>query len=82
MKSRWWAYTLVHRAIKAGDLKRPNTCELCGISKIRIVAHHWNGHQNPYDVWWVCDYCNLKLQGPEYHNGSITKAQARALVRG
>jgi len=81
MSNRSSAYVAVHFAIKSGILLKPDECELCSNDKsIRIVAHHWNGHDNPLDVWFICDGCNQKLIGPEFHNGSITKEQARIIV--
>jgi len=40
-----------------------------------LVGHHWNGHDNPLDVWWVCYLCNRKLMNR--HDGSLSKEQAR-----
>jgi hypothetical protein len=89
------AVMLVYQAIKDGVLIRPATCELCGnspepqiiapperhpYSRSRIIAHHWNGHNHPLDVWWVCCDCDLNLRGSEFHNGTITKEQARGLI--
>lgn len=83
------AITLVGKAVKAGLLVRPDTCELCGDSpkgfaqpgsKCLIHGHHWNGYGNALDVWWVCQSCNFKLAGEVFHCGIISKEQARAIV--
>lgn len=92
-QARMKAYGLLHRAIDHGKLSRPDTCELCNTNvsqprpgngfiytSTKTFAHHWNGYDNPLDIWWVCASCNSKLRGPQYHNGSVTKAQARAIT--
>lgn len=77
----------VRKALKNGSLIKPKFCELCGRSesishkgKSNIVAHHWNGYENALDVWFICHPCNMKLRGEEFHEGKITKDQARLLV--
>lgn len=84
------ASTLVKQAITAGQLIRPDTCELCG--KItdpstgqpnrQIVAHHYAGYEgdNALRTWWICQSCNCILQGRKYHNGSVSKEEARVIV--
>jgi len=74
------AHVQVSQAVKAGKLTRPDTCELCSNTKGRIVAHHWNGHQEPLDIWWVCNSCNIKLQGDTFHSGTVTRDEARKHV--
>ncbi len=55
---------IARKAIKDGFLERKEECEVCG--KIgKTHAHHWNGYQNPLDVWFVCPACNRLLP----HNG-------------
>jgi hypothetical protein len=80
-----------NKAIDCGLLIRPNHCELCGrhaqdrlkpttskAGKSIIVAHHWNGYDNPLDVWFICPSCNGKLKGR--HDGSLTREEARKFV--
>lgn len=92
------AHNVVNRAIKKGELTRPDTCELCGTSPAArsevvstkgrtftpsgIFGHHWRGYEGDAtaDVWWLCHDCNLVLSGPEFHNGSISKEEARAYI--
>ena len=83
----------VAQAIKEGVLVRPTTCELCGCTKeqwesrhwiraigrrFQIMAHHWNGYDNPLDIWWICQKCNTLL--PHKHDGSLTVEEARKIV--
>lgn len=84
------AYNKVFTAINQGVLIRPDTCELCGdkptpttykkggkiVTRPSIEAHHWNGHQHPLDVWFVCRECNKLLRGDKFHNGTVSKEQA------
>lgn len=81
------AIRLLGEALGRSELSRPDTCELCGnapskenAQRSRIVAHHWNGYDNPLDIWWICRRCNTLLMGPEFHNGSVSKEQARAYI--
>jgi len=70
------AYRLVYRETQKGKLIRPADCELCGCGG-RICAHHWNGYEHPFDIWWVCRRCNAFL---DHHDGTQTKADARAFI--
>lgn len=80
------SHSIVAKAVKSGELKRLDTCEICGKHKSEfrtphtkiIVAHHWKGHDHPLDVWWVCVRCNMMLRG--CHDGDVTKAQARQVI--
>lgn len=73
----------VELAIKAGKLTRPDECEICkrkpkGNGKVPpIVAHHWNGYNNPLDIWWICRSCNRFLL---VHDGSMNRKQARDYI--
>jgi hypothetical protein len=71
------AHNEVYKAVKSGHLTRLDTCELCGV-KARTVAHHYNGYNNPLDVWYICYSCNSSLCG--YHDGSLTREQAREVI--
>jgi len=68
------AYAMVHRATSDGRLGKETTCELCGIDcdHHRIEAHHHNGHDDPLNVWWLCDQCNARLIGDTWHSGAYT----------
>ena len=80
----------VRIALSHGDLTRPDRCELCGLSasayhhhsghKTEIVGHHHLGYEPEHHlaVWFVCRSCNTLLSGK--HDGSLSKAEAHALV--
>lgn len=86
---------LLNKALRIGQLVRPETCELCDATpgpkpyhyggeirfKVSIQAHHWLGYDYPTDVWWSCQLCNSRLKGRENHAGTITKEQAREIVK-
>ena len=63
----------INQAIKNGTRTRLDKCELCN-KKENTVAHHYLGYDRPFDVWWICRECNANLP---YHNGEITKEQAK-----
>lgn len=48
----------------------------------KIVFHHWRGYEGDaaLDVWGICQHCNSILRGPRFHNGTVTKEQARQFV--
>ncbi len=48
------------RAIKSGELEKPDTCSMCGVSGVKIEAHH-RDYSNPLDVDWVCKSCHWKI---------------------
>ena len=87
------AMRLVSEAIKNGELTRPEVCELCGDTPLKvintvsartirsgIVAHHHAGYDKPLDVWWICRKCSQKLRGEKYHSGKVTKGKAITIV--
>jgi len=79
VKQQTRAKYVIGKAIKAGDLIYPQQCELCGKNG-KMVAHHWNGHANIFDIWFLCTSCNLSLHGREFHLGQVTKAEARSII--
>lgn len=76
------AISLYNKALRSGEIERRSDCELCGNSRCEIVGHHWRGYDYPLDTLQICKRCNYILQGPEYHNGTVTKEQSRAVVLG
>ena len=66
----------LNQAVKTGAIKKTNACQVCDAPG-RTVAHHWNGHNHPFDVWWVCFRCNANLK---YHDGSVTLEMAREII--
>lgn len=87
IKRQLKAQNAVSKAIREGVLVRPDTCELCGsipglAAHAQIVAHHWQGYEGDaaIDIMWICASCNVILRGPQYHNGTVSKEEARAIV--
>lgn len=70
------AYKVVEAAIKAGAIKKPDRCQICGkIPTKRIEAHH-DDYEKPLDVVWCCTLCHDRLDqdrrrrlGLPYHSG-------------
>src|SRR5688572_20301753 len=67
------SHQIVAALKKLGMVKPPedSICQTCG-DKRKLVAHHWNGNENPTDLWFVCYSCNKILP-----NGGLTLEQAR-----
>lgn len=87
------AHARANQAVKNGEIQRKDCCELCGVTKKElesrrhpkssprpvVVMHHWNGHNNPLDVWHICIRCNGILNGR--HSGKVTKAEMKAFIK-
>lgn len=73
------AYSVVADHFRRGEISKPDACELC-LSVKTLYGHHWNGYDNPLDLWWICGRCNRILSGESWHNGSATFEQAKAFV--
>lgn len=50
------AQTMCFRAVQAGLLERPATCEKCG-NEDDIQAHHYD-YSRPLEVEWLCRKCH------------------------
>lgn len=70
------ALNRVSQAIQSETLTRGVSCQICD-SDNNIVAHHWKGYEFPYDVWWICNRCNVLLP---FHDGVLTLDEARIYV--
>ncbi len=68
----------VNQAVNNGNMVRADRCEVCG-KKTKTHGHHWNGHENWFDVWWVCQRCNNALK---IHDGSLSLEDARKIIVG
>ena len=58
------AHNAVIRAVKRGDIIRPDKCQRCettndGSSRRRIQAHH-DDYSKPLDVMWLCPACHAQ----------------------
>lgn len=53
---------LLNRAVRRGDIHKPDRCEDCG--KVGYLhAHHHNGYEAPYDIVWLCPSCHHAAHG-------------------
>jgi hypothetical protein len=57
------AYNAVYRALKAGRLERPDTCEIAGCRE-RPEAHH-DDYSKPLDVRWLCRQHHAAVHYPK-----------------
>ena len=83
MRNRSSAMKFVERAIKNGEMVRPEQCEVCTSIPAKhvahaIVAHHWRGYDFPLSIWWVCRSCNRFLA--HKHDGSLNMQEAKKYV--
>lgn len=77
------ALSIVRTAVANGTLNRAGQCEICTKKPIdhktrSIVAHHFNGYDDPLNVWWVCRSCNGLL---DRHDGSLNLEQAKRYIK-
>ncbi len=57
VKRRRYVRTIVSKAIRNGDLVRPEKCNQCGINSKQIQSHH-RDYGKPLDVMWLCTNCH------------------------
>lgn len=50
------AHVAVRRALKRGDLTRPNKCSRCG--NVGDIEGHHRDYDKPLDVEWLCIPCH------------------------
>lgn len=53
------ARVLVYKAVKRGELCKPNKCEKC-FKKMELFGHHFD-YLKPLDVIWLCRNCHVEL---------------------
>jgi hypothetical protein len=62
-KSR--ATRLYRRALRKGELMRPDTCSRCGKAAVgnELHGHHHNGYDDEHalDVVWLCRSCHRRM---------------------
>lgn len=52
------AHRKVNKALRTGDLVRPDVCNRCG-QEARLDAHH-EDYSRPLDVEWLCRTCHRR----------------------
>jgi|SRR5690625_1042275 len=70
---RYKIYGKVHRAVRGGQLERPEHCEDCGEAADRLEAHH-HDYSRPLDVKWLCPLCH----GKRHRTVRISRSQLDA----
>jgi len=58
------AWKAVKDALRDGRLRRPSSCEECGLVTRRLQAHHGHGYLRPnwLKVSWLCRTCHDKVE--------------------
>ena len=76
------AHLRVLRAVRCGQLVRPDTCQKCGktpkadsAGRAGIHGHHHRGYENPLDVEWICARCH-RLE-PDHTRRGETHGRAK-----
>lgn len=64
------AHVAVNRALRTGDLVRPDTCEACG-AQGPIESHHHRGYSIDrwLDVLWLCRTCHADADRAQRDEG-------------
>ena len=75
LRKRARAHAAVYKAVKRGDLQRPDSCPVCGSSERRIEGHH-KDYSKPLEVDWVCSQCHADIHRDQQTSGS-TQIQKR-----
>lgn len=70
IKQHTRARTILHNAIKAGLVVKPERCQECD-SEAPIEAHH-DDYSKPLEVRWLCNACHY---GPTSTHGEAWKAR-------
>ena len=67
------AQSAIQYEVKRGAVIKPTECQVCN-TKRKLLAHHWNGYNNPLDAWWICHPCHKLFPN---HDGSVSLEQAK-----
>lgn len=73
-----WAHSVVHRAIKRGELVRPTSCSACGCDGF-IEAAHYN-YSEPLRIRWLCRACHRKWDHAEPKGAATTEGASRDVI--
>ena len=59
-KRKWPARSAVQYALRKGRLVKPESCERCGRSGVKLNGHHHKGYDKEHrlDVQWLCSSCH------------------------
>ena len=58
-RNKRYAQGVAGRALKSGDLVKPDKCEWCSLKTDKLAKHHPN-YTEPLRVIWLCTKCHGK----------------------
>lgn len=58
------AHRAANRAQGKGLIQRPDACETCSRTGLRLHKHH-SDYSKPLDVAWLCTRCHMRLHADE-----------------
>jgi len=56
------ANSMINNLVKAGRIKRPNVCSVCGKTSNKIQSHHPDPKNKSLLIVWCCQKCHLDLE--------------------
>ena len=64
---KFQAHGRVRRALRRGDLAKPDACEKCAAA-VFLEAHHHRGYEPAVqlDVQWLCRTCHRRIHRPAH----------------
>lgn len=79
------ARSRVRGAVKRGDIKRPEKCEICSKTGVKLCAHHYAGYDKAYHIQWLCSTCHAdvdrhtKARGVKHARAKLTDVRVRKI---
>lgn len=64
-KKRRYIRALTHSALKRGQIKKAEYCELCSKKDCTIYAHHVD-YGKPFEINWLCSTCHGKVHKSDH----------------